>query len=661
MTHFSLSRSLLLSFIVCFLLTNLTAHSQTIEAKKFETAPTIDGKLDDSTWKQVTPIEKFIIAELETTAPDQTQVYIGFDDAALYVGFRCFQDKSTMIANQTRKDGSFKFEDHVAVYLDTYHDKRRTYGFAVNPLGTQLDEKQGDLGWDGEWSAAAIVENSVWTVEMKIPYQILDLPRTEKQTWGLNLVRRHQSLDRTSTWADTGVNVSDANEFGSLTNLEFSAENIGKKFELGGYLSAKLEDTSKADELSERLTATLGGDFTYKLTTSTSFIGTINPDFSHIESEVQGIILSDLEQRLTDRRPFFQEDGRIFRAPIALFYSRRIGEIDYGAKLIGKTGRATYGLMNVKETVDDSHNVLARGSWDAGNSSSVGVFFASEEMEETYNRSAAIDTRIRLPKAFNFVANYAGNWEPDSGNRRAILAEVFRRGNPIFSLAYRDISAGFNPVNGFVRLTDIRQPSFWGVYRWPIEKGLLQTVKFESVQKVTWNQAGERIRGDHFQLVEFDLGEKIQTGFFGRTWSYDVHTNWVVAAQAVYNRQKPDRIFVVCQYGEFEGAKATFVTTAMNLIPFQFLSIGIAGENLWQTFPDGHKTRKFSLRSSANIEIGNEKWITFRLRSTEDHKPNLNAVFKYLFIENLVFYLVYGDQDAEETVNQVFAKVAFTW
>ena len=190
---------------------------------------------------------------------------------------------------------------------------------------------------------------------------------------------------------------------------------------------------------------------------------------------------------------------------------------------------------------------------------------------------------------------------------------------------------------------------------------MLQTVKFESVQKVTWNQAGERIRGDHFQLVEFDLGEKVQTGFFVRNWSYDVHTNWVVAAQAVYNRQKPDRIFVVCQYGEFEGAKATFVTTAMNLIPFKFLSIGIAGENLWQTFPDGQKTRKFSLRSSANFEIGAEKWITFRLRAGGDHKPNFNAVFKYMFIENFVLYIVYGDQDAKETVNQLFTKIALTY
>ena len=661
MTHFAPFRLLLLSCIISFLLISQTTYSQTVEAIKFQTSPVIDGKLDDRAWQQIRPIEEFKIAELETTIPDKTQVYLGFDETALYVGFRCFQEKSTMIANQTRRDGSFQFEDHVAVYLDTYHDKRRTYCFAVSPLGIQRDEKQGDLGWDGEWVAAAIVEDSEWSVEMKIPFQILDLPRAEKQTWGLNLVRRHQNLDRTSTWADTGVNVSDANEFGSLTNLEFNPENIGKKIELGGYFSAKLEDNSKADNFLDRLTPALGVDGTYKITSGTSLIGTVNPDFSHIESEVQGIVLSDLEQRLTDRRPFFQEDGRIFRAPISLFYSRRIGEIDYGAKLIGKTGRATYGLVDVRETTDDSHNILARGLWDAGNSSSVGIFFASKEMQETYNRSGAVDARIRLPKAFNFIANYASNWEPESGNRRAILTEINRRGNPIISLAYRDITAGFNPVNGFVRLTDIRQPSFWGVYRWPIEKGVLQTVNFESAQSLTWNQNGEKTRGDHFQMMGFDLGEKIQTGVFYRNWSYDVHTNWVVAAQAVYNRQNPDRILVVYQYGEFEGAKATFVTTAMNIIPFQFLSIGIKGENLWQTFLDGRKTREFSLRASANVEIGTEKWITFRLRSSKHHKPNLNAVFKYMFNKDFVLYLVYGDQDADETVNQLFAKLAFTW
>ena len=655
------SWKVLLSSIGFFMITHLVADSQTIEVVKFQTLPIIDGNLADSCWQHATVVDTFMIAELKMTVPDKTEVFLGYDEEALYAGFRCVQEEPSIIANQTRRDGSFQYEDHVAIYLDTHHDRRRSYCFAVSPLGTQQDEKQGDLGWDGEWIAAAIVEPSVWTVEMKIPFDILDLPQSAKQTWGLNLVRRHQSLDRTSIWADTGVNVSDANQFGTLTNLEINPKDAGRKIQLGGYFSGKYGDTSASGSLSERLTAAIGGDIAYKLTTSTSVIGTLNPDFSHIESEVQGIVLSDLEQRLTDRRPFFQEDGRIFRAPISLFYSRRIGEMAYGAKLIGKTGRATYGLMNVKEKSDNSHNVLLRGLWDAGNASSLGLFLASKEIPGTYNRSIAFDSSIRLPKALNFVTSYAGNWESEKENTRAFLAEIKRKGNPILSLVYRDFTAGFNPINGYVRLTDIRQPSFWGVYRWPVEKGFLRSVNFESVQSVTWNQSGEKIRGNHFQLVGFDLGEKIETGFFYRNWSYDVHSNWVVAAQATYNRQSPDRIFVVYQHGEFEGAEATFVTTAMNLIPFRFLSIGIEGENLWQTFPDGQTTREFSLRASMNIEIGTEKWITVRLRSDGNHKPNFNAVFKYTFIENLVLYIVYGDQYAKETANQLFTKIAFNW
>ena len=149
MTNYCRSWILLSICITYLILGQSTAYTQTITADKLDTKPVIDGKLDDNAWQQITPIGKFLIAELKTTVPDQTKVYIGFDDAALYVGFQCFQDKTTMIANQTRRDGSFKFEDHVAVYLDTYHDKQRTYRFAVNPLGTQLDEKQGNprLGW----------------------------------------------------------------------------------------------------------------------------------------------------------------------------------------------------------------------------------------------------------------------------------------------------------------------------------------------------------------------------------------------------------------------------------------------------------------------------------------------------------------------------------
>ena len=63
MTNFAPFRLLLLNSIVLILFTNLTAHSQTIEANKFQTVPMIDGKLDDTSWQQITPIETFRIAE----------------------------------------------------------------------------------------------------------------------------------------------------------------------------------------------------------------------------------------------------------------------------------------------------------------------------------------------------------------------------------------------------------------------------------------------------------------------------------------------------------------------------------------------------------------------------------------------------------------------
>lgn len=279
--HFTRHWSSLLSYILCSLLLTLTANSQTIEAVRVQTPPTIDGNLDDACWQNVkVTVDKFKIAELEMTPPDQTQAHIGFDDEALYIGFRCTQDENSIIANQTRRDGSFQYEDHIAVYLDTYHDRIRSYCFAVNPLGIQRDEKQGDLGWDGEWFAAAIVQSSVWSVEMRIPYDMLDVPQTEKQTWGLNLARRHQSRDRTSIWADTGVNVSDANRFGNLTNLTFRPQRIGRNIQLGGYLSATSEEFSTSTaNFSDGLTAAVGGDVAYKLTTSTSVISTLNPDF----------------------------------------------------------------------------------------------------------------------------------------------------------------------------------------------------------------------------------------------------------------------------------------------------------------------------------------------------------------------------------------------
>ena len=188
---------------------NLAAESQTIEAIKFHTSPTIDGKLDDECWQRVTGVDAFKIAELETTVPDRTEVFLGFDDEALYVSFRCVQKEASIIANQTRRDGSFQLWGPCC-RISWYTSWPPSLLLLCCESTWYTTGRETRVTWVGmaKWFAAAIVELSVWTVEMKNPLWgcliCLSLPN---RPGGLTSCARHQSLDRTSIWADTGVNV----------------------------------------------------------------------------------------------------------------------------------------------------------------------------------------------------------------------------------------------------------------------------------------------------------------------------------------------------------------------------------------------------------------------------------------------------------------------
>ena len=198
------------------------ATSKKITAVKIDAPVAIDGKLNDVCWKKAAKVKDFINVERNAAPSDKTKAYVAYDAENLYIAFRCDDENPENIrANQTRQDGDLKFDDSVDVYLDTYHDRRNAYHFAVNPKGTQLDRKYGDLGWDGKWTVAVSIQEDGWIAEMAIPFSILRFSDKPVQTWGINLVRIQRWRDETQSWADTGVNVFKADKFGDLTGLQF--------------------------------------------------------------------------------------------------------------------------------------------------------------------------------------------------------------------------------------------------------------------------------------------------------------------------------------------------------------------------------------------------------------------------------------------------------
>ena len=68
----------------------------------------VDGRLDEPAWAALTPLTRFIQAQPHDGEPasEDTEVYLGFDDDALYVGAHMFDsDPSALITKSLERDG----------------------------------------------------------------------------------------------------------------------------------------------------------------------------------------------------------------------------------------------------------------------------------------------------------------------------------------------------------------------------------------------------------------------------------------------------------------------------------------------------------------------------------------------------------------------------
>ena len=155
-----------------------------VTAQWTDAPPKTDGRLNDKSWETATVINDLVQHQPTPGAPTnlKTNIYLLYDKNRLYVGFECFKtDMDQMMANETRRDSRFFIDDYVAVYLDTYLDRRNCYGFELNALGTQTDRRVqnegansgrrgSDMAWDCDWNGQSVREKDKWTAEFSIPF-----------------------------------------------------------------------------------------------------------------------------------------------------------------------------------------------------------------------------------------------------------------------------------------------------------------------------------------------------------------------------------------------------------------------------------------------------------------------------------------------------------
>jgi hypothetical protein len=357
-------------------------------------APRVDGRLDDEVWRSAEFTSGFTQKDPNEGAPslDDTRVAFLYDAAALYIGARmACEDPQKIRSTLARRDESGNSE-RIIVSLDTYHDRRTAYTFAVTASGVRIDyyhpidhEFERDYSFDPVWEAHTAIDSAGWTAEMRIPLSQLRFNAGERQTWGLNMNRWTPTRNEDSYWAMIPKAVAGwSSRFGDLAGLD--GIEPARRLELFPYVASDARFSTLGDDGDpfadeSRYASRAGGDVKMGIGPSLTLEGTVNPDFGQVEADPAEVNLTAFETFFPERRPFFTEGSQLLQGyGPSHFYSRRIGA--------APRGEANGDYVDVPNTT----TILgaAKLSGRLGQNTSLGALAAltAREYAETYDATS---------------------------------------------------------------------------------------------------------------------------------------------------------------------------------------------------------------------------------------------------------------------------------
>jgi len=317
------------------------------------TAPVIDGKLNDAVWDIVEWGNDFIEWRPdENTAPShQTKFKIVYDAKYLYVGIRAYDTATDSIVKRLGRRDTFD-GDWVEINIDSYHDLRTAFSFTASAASVRGDEFITNNGenWDGSWNPIWTTKSHTdsvgWTCEIKIPLSQLRFNNDEDQVWGLQIQRRFFRKEERSLWQrvpqDTPGWVSQFGELHGLKNLKPQKQLEIQPFTVTHLKTYPAEAGNPYRDGSD-LKLNGGLDAKIGVTNDLTLDLTVNPDFGQVEADPAAIQLDGFQTFFREQRPFFVENKNIFNYSLSpsvtgntfnsdnIFHSRRIGRSPQGS------------------------------------------------------------------------------------------------------------------------------------------------------------------------------------------------------------------------------------------------------------------------------------------------------------------------------------------
>lgn len=453
----------------------------------------IDGLLDEAAWLQADSLGGFVQSQPHAgrLATQPTVVRILYDGEALYIGALLFDSRpESMVVSTLERDfpgESTRDYDIFGVTLDTFHDRKDSFIYLINPRGalrdgqTFDDSRSVNFAWDGATRVETRIHDWGWSLEMAIPWTGLRFdPTREEQVFGLNLLRRVRRINEDSYWAplDRRDPVHRMSKAGTLIGIR--GLRSGRNLTLTPYLSSSSASGPDTPDATRGGALGAGVDLKYSVTPKVTLDLSYRTDFSQVEVDQERVNLTRFSLFFPEKRDFFVENSGVFTfgdvsereyrmgaslRDFSLFHSRRIGLRDGqlvpivgGARMTGRVGAYEFGILDMGTEATSGgaaeNFAVARVRRSAGPLHLGGMLVDRRPMDGSGGaaRSWGVDANGRFLGNLVVTSYLAGTDNPAEGAGFAgRIAAGWRDQVWNVSAMHKRVDAAFSPAVGFIR------------------------------------------------------------------------------------------------------------------------------------------------------------------------------------------------------------------
>ena len=499
--------------------TAIDAQDAAVELPRLRAPVAIDGRPDEVGWSSVAPLPlvalyPFFAAPLT----ERTEIRVAYDADAIYASIRAWDSAPGRILANTLYRDRWNGDDEFALILDTFNDRENAVMFLVTPAGVRIDNQisndaepgRGNFlnqDWNAVWTARAVMNDSGWTAELRVPFLSLRYRRAAGRThMRLKTFRYLPRKGENQMYPATRPDAGPVPHFQPSTAQEVVLRDLPDPQSLQVIPYVRGGTTHEGEQGSS---PQLGFDVKYSPLSSVALDATFRTDFAQVEADDEQVNLTRFSLFFPEKRPFFQERAGIFNVSTggasSVFYSRRVGlgqdglplPIRGGGRVTGTQGSWDFGALGIwsaasRDAPGTDEVLVGRVRRRIGAFGHGGLMITRDAAARGTSTTLAFDATARLGGTARASVALARATPQASAASVAdplrLLVQVQRRvaGGLSWTAEYTGAGRDYRPTVGFVQQAGFHQGAANIGYAWrPGARGTLRehTLQFASTAR----------------------------------------------------------------------------------------------------------------------------------------------------------------------------------